>query len=272
MLNPNIVLNQNVAASVDASNHKSPIKKLFILFIICLLLYHIYDKVKRTMMDKSEIFAEVKDNLAMWCADSCSGADLAAAAGVTIENNLRAISVVPTAIEQLWAWLEKTNVKILGRFYIDSEIDDVFMSDFATRVNMSFHAGADGAIVFMHRKSLDEFVANMSYVRDDLFFNKILSVGLDINEIDYDDWKTVFALLNTLRVDALTLFLSNDDGDKSDFVGRIYSMLESDMGDWHGMLYFVPGKNVARIDQFYRLTEQIRTGMAQKMLFLVNND
>ena len=196
------------------------------------------------MIDKSDIFDEVTDNLAMWCADDCFGADLADAAGVAITNKLHAVSVVPSAIDQLWAWLENTNVKIFGRFYIDSDIDDEFMSNFSMRVNASFRAGADGAIVFMHIGDLDKFVSNMSFIREDLFFNKTLSVGLDINEIGVADWHNVFGLLSTLRADSLTLFLSNDAGDKSDFVGRIYSMLDSDMGDWRGALYFVPGKNM----------------------------
>ena len=223
------------------------------------------------MIEQNEIFTEVKDNLGLWCGNDCSGADLAAAAGVAITNQLHAVVVAPTEIEQLWAWLENTNVKIFSRFYIKSDIDDAFMSDFATRVNASFRAGADGAIVFMHVRDLDKFASEMSFVRDDLFFNKTLSVGLDINEIDVADWARVFETMRMLRADSLTLFLSDDDGDKSDFVGRVYSMMDTDMGDWHGALYFVSGENIARIDQFYRLVGQMRPNMLSKMLFLVNN-
>lgn len=224
------------------------------------------------MIEQEDIFDEVKDNLGLWCEADCAGGDLAAAAGVAITNKLRAVSVAPSGIAPLWAWLENTKVKIFGRFYIDEKIDDDFMSDFSSRVSASFRDGADGAMVFMRMRDLEQFVSEVACVRDDLFFNKTFSIGLDINEIDSSDWETVFKLLQSVRADVLTLFLSRDDGDKSDFVGRVYAMLNTNMGDWHGALHFMLGKNVARIDQVYRLLYQMRFNQTQKMLFWVTKE
>ena len=224
------------------------------------------------MIERSEIFNEVKDNLALWCGADCAGADLAAAAGVAITNKLRAVSVSPMAIAPIWAWLENTKIRIFGRFNVDKKIDDDFMSDFASRISASFRDGADGAIVFMRLRDLGPFISELAYVRDDLFFNKTMSIGLDINEIDSSDWDRVFDYLQSVRVDALTLFMSRDDGDKSDFVGRVYAMLNAKIGDWHGALHFVLGKSVTRIDQVYRLTQQLRLDKLSSMLFFVNND
>lgn len=272
ILNPNIVLNQKVATNVDASNHSNPIKMLLSLFIICLLLYHIYDKVESTMIEQDEIFDEVKDNLGLWCETDCSGADLAAAAGVAISNKLHAVCVLPTVIAPIWAWLENTHVKIFGRFYIDGPVDDKFMSDFSSQVSTSFRNGGDGAIVFVRMRDMEQFLSELSCVRDDLFFNKILSIGLDINEIDNDDWENVFRMLQSVRADSLTLFMSHDDGDKSDFVGRVYAMLNANMGEWHGSIGFIAGDDVARVDQVYRLAGQMRFNMSQTMLFWVKKE
>jgi hypothetical protein len=264
------VLNQNVAPNVDASNHSKPIKRLFILFIICLLLYHICDKVKSIMIEQDDIFDEVKDNLGLWCAADCSGADLAAAAGMAISNKLRAVSVPVDAVAPIWAWLENTKVAIYSRFYVDKDIDDNFMSDLSSRISASFRDGADGAIIFIRMCNLENFAKELAYIRDDLFFNKTLAVGLDINEIDYADWESVFKIFKTIRADALTLFLSRDDGDKSDFVGRVYAMLNADWGDWRGALQFVAGQNTNRMDEMYRLVEQLKIDRTPTMLFWVD--
>ena len=223
------------------------------------------------MIEQNEILDDVRGNLALMCDGGCSGADLAAVAGVAITNKLRAVSVLPTVVSQIWPWIENTNIKIITRFYVNGKIDDNFMSDFSSQVIASFRDGADGAMVFLHMRDVDRFVSELSYVRDDLFFNKILAIGIDICEIDASDWDGLFKLLRSVRADALTLFLSRDDGDKSDFVGRVYAMLTANMADWRGCVYFVPGNNIMRIDQFHRLTQQLRPNMAPTMMFFVNN-
>lgn len=224
------------------------------------------------MIEQSEIFDEVKDNLGLWCGTDCAGADLAAVAGVAITNKLKSVCVAPASIGPLWTWLENARVKIIGRFYVDKKIDDEFMSGFSSDISSAFRMGADGAIVFLQMRDMEKFVNELVFVRDDLFFNKTLSVGLDICEIETNDWDKVFKLLHTVRADSLTLYMSHDDGDKSDFVGRIYAMLNTNMGDWHGALHFVFGKNIIRIDQVYRLTQQIQFNLSQTMLFWVDKE
>ena len=224
------------------------------------------------MIEQNEIFNEVQDNLGLWCADSCSGADLAAATGVAITNKLRAVSVLPDAVPELWPWLEDTNIKIITRFVVDGGIDDSFMSGFVPRISAAFRDGADGAIVFIKFRDLSRFASELMYVRDDLFFNKTLSIGLDINEIEHTDWDVVFKIMQSLQADSLTITLSYDDGDKSDFVGRVYAMLNANMGEWHGALQFVLGEDIARIDQVYRLIQQLRFNMVPNLLFWINNE
>ena len=223
------------------------------------------------MIEENDIFDEVKDNIGLWCDTECVGADLAAAAGMAITNKFHAMSVVSNAVMELWPWVENTDIKIISRFMVDDVSNDDFMSDLSSRISSAFHDGANGAIVFVHFRDLGRFVSDLAYIRDDLFFNKTLSIGLDINEIEFDDWDGVFQSLQSVRADSLTMFLSHDDGDKSDFVGRVYAMLRANMGEWHGGLHFMLGENHERMDQAYRLTEQLRFDMTQKMLFWINN-
>lgn len=223
------------------------------------------------MIEQNDIFEEVKDNIALWCGAECAGADLAAAAGMAITHKLRAMSVLPGVVTQLWPWVENTNIKIITRFMVDRSPDDDFMSVLSSQISASFRDGADGAIIFVRFRDLKRFVSELTFIRDDLFFNKTLSIGIDINEIDSSDWESVFQILQTVHADSITLFLSHDDGDKSDFVGRVYAMLCANMGEWNGNLHFILGKNHTRVDQVYRLTEQLRFNMIPKMIFWVNN-
>jgi len=224
------------------------------------------------MIEQNDIFDEVKDNLGLWCGTECTGADLAAAAGVAITNKLQAMSVLPNTVAELWPWIENTNIKIITRVMVGRTPDDDFMSGFSSMLSSAFREGADGAIVMVRFAELQQFISELSFVRDDLFFNKTLSIGLDINEIECDDWENIFMLLHSIRADSLTLFLSKDDGDKSDFVGRVYAMLSANMFDWGGALHFMLGQNVTRIDQVFRLTQQMRFNMTPKMLFWMDKD
>ena len=223
------------------------------------------------MIDQDDIFDEVKDNLGLWCSAECAGADLASVAGMAITNKLQAMSVLPDVISELWPWIEDTNIKIITRVMVNRTPDDEFMSNFSSILSTAFHSGANGAVVLVRFNELAQFIAELACIRDDLFFNKTLSIGLDINEIDFEDWEKVFKLLGTVRADSLTLFLSQDKGDKSDFVGRIYAMLNANMFGWDGALHFMLGQNIERIDQVFRLTQQLRFNMTPKMLFWVND-
>ena len=265
------MLNQKVEPKATAKSHNKPIKILFNLFFISLQLYHIYDKVKSIMIDENSIFDQVRGNLSLACPDDCTGADLAAVAGIAISNKMKSICVAPNRVAEIWPWLEKTKIKIISRFFIDDAIDDNLMSDLSGNVSASFRDGADGTIVFVAKQYLSKFALEMLSVRDDLFFNKSFSIGVNIDEVDVFDWAELFGLLHILRADSLTLVFNNDTGDKSDFVGRIYAMLNAPRGDWAGVVNFMLGQNVLRIDQVYRLICSMQPDAISRTEFFVEN-
>ena len=224
------------------------------------------------MIEDKSIFNEVQNNISMMCRDDCIGADLAASVSVAIEHKMRSVCVSPDNVVEVWPWLEKTNIKIISRFYVDEPITDDFMSDFSGRVSAAFHNGANGAIIFMSMHDLQKFIAEISSVRTDLFFNKTFNLGLDISEIGVFDWDGLFRLLHFIRADSLVLTFEKDTGDKSDFVGRVFAMLNASRGDWTGTVNFVLGQNAIRIDQVYRLIQQVKPETLSKTEFFIDND
>jgi len=245
---------------------------LFILFFISLSLYHIYGKVERRMIEDKTIFDEIKNNISLMCRDECVGADLAAVVGMAIEYKMKSVCVVPNRVGEVWPWLENSRVKIISRFYIDGVINDDFMSDLSERISTSFRDGADGAIIYMKKRDLQKFVNEIAGVRESLFFNKSFSIALGVDDIDGFDWENVFDMLATIRTDSLTLILENDTGDKSDFVGRIFAMLNASRGDWSGVVNFALGQNILRIDQAFRLIQQIKPDTISQTEFFIDND
>jgi len=223
------------------------------------------------MIEEKMIFNEVRDNISMICHDDCSGADLAAAAGKAISNKMRSICVAPNRVVDVWPWLEKTRVKIISRFFVNDSINDDVMSDLSGQISASFRDGADGAIVFVSMHDLPKFTAEIASIRDDLFFNKTFGIGIDIDEVDVFNWNELFGILRLLHANSLVLVFSNDAGNKSDFVGRIFAMLNASRGDWGGAVHFILGPNVMRIDQVYRLIQQVKPETISTTEFFVDN-
>ncbi len=224
------------------------------------------------MIDEKEIFNEVHGNISIVCPDDCVGADLAAMAGRAISNKARSICVNSSKIADMWPWLEKAKTKIIARFIIDGAINESFMSDLSIKISSAFRDGADGAIIFMDVSRLRKFAAEISSIRDDLFFNKSFGIGLDITKIDAFDWENLFGILKLIRADSLCLVFDNDTGNKSDFVGRVFAALNANRNGWDGNLNFMFGQNIIRIDQTYRLIQQMMPGVVSKTEFFIDID
>lgn len=223
------------------------------------------------MIDKSLIFQELGGMAVVWCGGDSDAGDLARVAQMVTDQNVRILSVVPDAVHVLWPWLEKTDVKIMGRFYFpDTKITEEQISDVTVRINAMFKNGANGAQVFLPYGALSNLVEQTHVIRDDLFFNKDLSIGIDICEIGAENYKDLFEDLKKINASSLVLFMTKDDGNKSDFVGRMYGLLNTWVADFNGVLHFYFGADFMRIEQARRLVESIRPELAKKVKFFVN--
>ena len=223
------------------------------------------------MIDKSLIFQELGDAAVVWCGGDSDSGELAQVAQMVAERGVDILSVVPDAVRVLWPGLEKENVKIMGRFYFpDIKITEEQISDVTVRINAMFKNGGSGAQVFLPYGALSNLVEQTHVIRDDLFFNKDLSIGVDICEIDAENYNELFEELKKINASSLVLFMTKDDGNKSDFVGRLYGLLNTWDADFNGALHFYFGADFMRIEQAKRLVESIRPELAKKVKFFVN--
>lgn len=223
------------------------------------------------MMEKNTIFDEYSGNVALWCPSGIEATDLAAMVDFLTQQNISVMSIPADAVEMVWPWIEDKNVKIMSRFYFpDNVISERQISDVTVRINSSFKHGATGAQVFLPYAALNDLVQQTHIIRDDLFFNKFLSIGIDISEINSSDWLDLFDNLIKINASALTLVLTKDDGNKSDFVGRIYGMLTQWKDDNKFDLHFAFGPNLFRAEQAIRLVEIIKPDLMKGLKFFVN--
>lgn len=223
------------------------------------------------MIDRNLILQELGARAVVWCGADADAGVLAQVAQYVCQNKIRDLSVSPDAVRTLWPWLENKNVKIMGRFYFpDKRITEEQISDVTVRINAMFKNGGSGAQVFLPYAALGSLVSQTHVIRDDLFFNKDLVVGIDICEIDAENYGELFENLKKINASALLLFMTHDDGNKSDFVGRLYGLLNSWDADFGGGLNFYFGADFMRIEQSWRLVESVRPALLDGVRFFVN--
>ena len=221
------------------------------------------------MIEADEIFSDSDRRIALWCDDVGDTNDLAALADNIIENHIGMISVPANSLNFLWTCLENSGVKIFSRYFLENlnKNQDEDMSVFSSQVISDCKNGANGVQVFVKMRDFERFADLLSTVRDDLFFGHDLSLVLNVQEIGIDDWPVVFNKLRQIRADYFGILFGEDMGNRSDFIGRIYGMLDN--WDFNGGLHFIFGNNVDRIDQVVRLVESLRPDLSDKLHFFL---
>ena len=224
------------------------------------------------MIDTDNILDDKKlQKLALWTGAGNDANDLAYVAEFAIAKSINLISVVPDNVKVIWPWLENSNIKIYSRFYLESKSDSVKdISELTKNINTAFKHGASGVQIFTHFSELENFVGQVSLIRDDLFFNKDLFIGMDINEVGPFDWEVIKRCLEKIRATGIILALPVDTGDKSDFVGRIYGALESWKNSFSFDLHFAFGEIGVRAEQTERLINSICPVLSNNLKFFVN--
>ena len=223
------------------------------------------------MIDKNAVFDLIGASGALWCRTDMDAMDLADAVQFVNARHLPLMSVAPNMIQTVWAWLESSNVKIMTRFYLEGKkITESAISDVAVQVNTALRQGAHGAQIFLTCAMLKDLVEQIYVVRDDLFFNKDLIIGFDIVDVGPFDWTDIFANLRKINACAVVVAFTCDTGDKSDFVGRIYGMLNAWNAENKFDLHFAFGPNLLRIEQAQRLVERLQPELKNKLRFWIN--
>lgn len=223
------------------------------------------------MIDINPDFESIVDNVALWCGADMDATDLANVVQFANAYNIDELSVAPDMIKTVWPWLENTNKKIMSRFYLDGKkLTENQISDVTVRINSVLRQGANGAQVFLPVGALDSLVEQTHVVRDDLFFNKDLAIGLDIGDVGPFEWNVVFERLRKIDASSVVLVLTRDSGNKSDFVGRLYGMLNAWGAENKFNLHFALGPNFMRIEQAIRLVQQMQPGLVKGMRFWIN--
>lgn len=207
------------------------------------------------MIDINEIFSDSDKRIAFWCENVADTNDLAIMCENIINNGVSLISVPREIVSGVWTYLEKTDIKILTRFDfcpVSRNIDSDMYNLGANITDVCKH-GASGVQIFIKMQDFEHFVDALKTVRDDLFFEHDLSIVMDVEDIDINSLPFIFQKLREIRANSFGLTLNEDMGNRSDFVGRIYGLLQQ--LDFDGELHFILGNNFDRIDQVVRLTE-----------------
>ncbi len=249
---------QNVVANVTLNSHSSPIKKLSNFRIISLKLYHIYDKVKSVMIKTDEIFDPIDDISCAWVPNGTEVSELAVISEFVVEKHMQYLSLPAGTVGTVWPWLENDSVGMLVRLGFAHDVSpDTAMSGLAANVTDAFRHGASGIQVFVHYSDIPAFIEMMQQMRDDLFFERYFSVAINIDEVPSNDWVGVFEMLKKIRPNSILIIADGDSfNPKSDFLGRVYAMLEKWNLDF--ALHIMFGKNMMRVSHVLRLVQKMQ--------------
>jgi len=222
------------------------------------------------MIEINEIFSDSDKRIAWWCDSVEDTNDLAEIADDIIKGDIHIISVPPEMVPLVWVYLEKFSVKIWTRFDVSLKQKNIDsnMYELAANITSVCKKGASGVQIFLNQHDFDGFIDKILPVRDDLFFGHNLCVVMDIENIDVNNLANIFQKLRDLRIDAFGLTLKEDMKNRSDFVGRVYSMLKN--WDMDCELHFLLNNNFYRMDQVIRLVESERPELSDKLRFFLD--
>lgn len=210
------------------------------------------------MIKTDELFDSIDGISCAWVPNGTDVSGLAYVSDLAVAQNMRYLSLPPGAVDMVWPWLEKDNVRMLTRTnFSDETAADTAMSNLAANITDAFRHGASGIQVFIHYKDIAEFVDMMLPMRDDLFFERYFSVAINIAEVPNDAWGSVFDLLNKIHPNSILILADGDSfNPKSDFLGRVYAMLEKWKSEF--ALHVMFGKNMMRVSQTLRLVQKMQ--------------
>ena len=222
------------------------------------------------MIEMNEIFSDSDKRLAIWCEGVSDTNDLAIMCDHIVNNGVCLVSVPPEVVHDAWAYLEKKQVKILTRYGIDFGIrnTDSQMYELGAKITSVCKNGASGVQIFIKMQDFNRILDALQVVRDDLFFGHDLCFVLDTEDLDINNLDFIFQKLREINADSFGLTLNEDIGNRSDFIGRVYAILQH--FDFDGELHFMLGNNFDRIDQIVRLTECLRPELSEKLRFFLD--
>jgi len=223
-------------------------------------------------MKSDFIFDDFEPLMVLWINDAESdAAELARVADVAVNKKVNFVSMSADVVAIFWPWVEGKNIKILTRFDFriakNQDFDDA-VSIFAKNITATFRNGADGVQVFVPIGQISQFVDAVYPIRNDLFFDKYLSIAIDIDNMGTLNWSDIFMALSRIKADSILVFGTLEKFDaNSDFVGRIFDMLES--WNLNSDLHLMLGKNMLRVTQVLRLVEKMRPEILKNMRVFV---
>ena len=223
------------------------------------------------MIEANDIFFDSDSRIALWCDDMGDTNEIAGLANDIIENKISLISVPSIAVSPVWTYLEKSNVKIFTRHILETvnKNFDNDVSKLSEQIMADYKNGADGIQIFVKMRDFERFVDLLIMIRDDLFFEHELCLVMDVKDMCIENIDLIFEKLSAVRANAFGICLSEDMGVRSDFIGRIYGMLER--WNFNGDLHFILGNNFERIDQTIRLIESMKPELSERVRFFIEN-
>lgn len=205
--------------------------------------------------------------IAMWCNRVDDTNDLAGMADKIIQLRVDTISACFDNVADLWPWFENMGIKLYTRFDFAPTKFETDFNELIKKVNVACKTGASGVQIFLNMRNFDRFIEGLLVVSEDLFYERDLSVCVDINDIDINNLGKFFEKLRSVNASSLGITFNKDTGKKSDFMSRIYALLNE--WDFDGVLHCISIEDKLRIAQVMRLVETVKPKIYEDLRFFI---
>lgn len=206
----------------------------------------------------------ISKNFALECKMCDDTIKLVSISNELVSTNIKLISVLPNMIQAVWSWLEKNNIEMFVRVY---ESDYQNSSDLVKSINSIYKIGATGVQLFIKKKNFFLILPDFLKVKDNLFYNKKISICFDLDDFSINSWSDVFINLNKLKADVILLNYKKEKDD--DFVGLVYGFLDNFDDRFKGEIHFSIGNSSIRVEQTWRLIEKMKPDLLDKVKFFI---
>ena len=235
-------------------------------------------------INRSNSLNQIQAITDVWCdaAPGCTAAPdaggCASAADAALRIGADRIAVPAAAVHLTWAWLENKGIEILavmdgGGFKEDGQGAEKL----SEHIRSVLKKGADGIMLcawaggkIRTAARIFEIADALAPVRNDLFFEKKLFVGMSLENIEPLDWPDIFRNLKKMGADGVLFSLTPVSGKGKNIAGKIFGALENWDCGFAGRIMFL-ADSPADIESALRLVEKIKPDFVKKLRFFIRH-
>ncbi|MDR0319154.1 MAG: hypothetical protein LBH81_00220 [Rickettsiales bacterium] len=207
---------------------------------------------------------DIRPHLDLCCWTPADATELIGAAGTAARMGIPRISVAAASVPAVWSWLEKSPVALSAMVAWNSA--KMGTADLVREITLPLKRGADQVQLYAKWKDLPKLSDALREIRDEIFFDKKLSLALSLDDVPYNGWLDAFKYAKELRADNIMLIAKSIKTLDSKYFNFLDSL---EGGEPWGVEACVASDAVKPLEDIFRLTKKMLPDGMGKLRIIV---